>query len=84
MKVEQVSNGYILEFTADREIHPTLDGVFERLLAHFEGRAKMFSGDSYGSVHVYRCACRQSDGAAACALCAPVFIRATQGSEATQ
>lgn len=50
MKIEKVYNGYIVKGTAYTEIYHTLQEVFDSMLLHFEGRAKMFGGDSYGQV----------------------------------
>lgn len=57
MKIQQVSNGFILEgegIFGSKEVFSTLDEVFERLLMHFEGRSESFGGSMYGKVRIDR------------------------------
>lgn len=53
MKIEKCSNGYIITY-ADGQKHISLDieGIFDIMLCHFEGKCETFYGDSYGKVEV--------------------------------
>ena len=55
MNIEKVRNGYICDDGHNgKEVFGTIDEVFDRMLLHFEGRCKNFTGDSYGNVIVER------------------------------
>jgi hypothetical protein len=55
MNIRKVKNGYIFtDKFGSEEIHTTLESVFSKLLLIFEGRSKLFKGDSFGAVEIHR------------------------------
>ena len=55
VKIERAENGYIVETANGRcKVYETLDKLLSYLLHYYEGRADVFTGDSYGCVIVHR------------------------------
>ncbi len=52
--IRRVTNGYIVSFPDHKSVYAELQGVFDRLLQHFEGLASTFSGDMRGIVIIQR------------------------------
>ena len=56
MKIEKVSNGYIVYENRGlgirRHVFETLKEVFEYELLYFEGKSESFSGDLYAKIEI--------------------------------
>jgi hypothetical protein len=52
--IEQAGNGYIIRTDDILEIETTLEGVFNRLLMHFENLSPTFTGEYFGNVVIFR------------------------------
>ena len=51
IQIERVYNGYIFRPNiGEAELFLSIQGLFDRLLLYFEGRASNFNGEAYGKV----------------------------------
>ena len=54
IKIQKVSNGYILEKGIETLVYPSIEELFNDLLLFFEGKSSTLLGDSYGEVKILR------------------------------
>jgi hypothetical protein len=52
--IERADNGYIIRSDETLEVETTLEGIFNRLLSHFEGLSPTYTGEYFGNVVIFR------------------------------